>query len=179
MAHPQQREYFKRIKTKHPELFRCVNILDIGSLDINGNNRYLFQSSYYTGVDIGEGKNVDVVSKGHEYAPDTKYDVVISSECFEHDMYYDKTLLNAVRLLKSGGLFIFSCASTGRKEHGTLRTRKDSSPLTTSIDEWANYYKNLTEYDVRAVLDVDKLFSEYAFEYDPSPCDLYFYGIKK
>ena len=187
MAHPQQREYFKRIKTKHPELFRDVTVLDIGSLDINGNNRYLFDNYRYIGIDIGEGKNVDIVCKGHEYNTELtaevlylhKFDVVISSECFEHDMYYDKTLLNAVRLLKSGGLFIFSCASTGRKEHGTLRTRKDSSPLTTLVDEWANYYKNLTEEDVRAVLDVDKLFSEYAFEYDPSPCDLYFYGIKK
>jgi SAM-dependent methyltransferase len=176
--HPQQKEFFKSVKAKFPNRFINCDVLDIGSLDINGNNRYLFDNYTYTGVDIGEGNNVDVVSKGHEYKPSKQFDVVISSECFEHDMFYKETLLNCAELLKSGGMFLFSCASTGRKEHGTLRTRKDSSPHTTKVEDWQNYYKNLTEDDIKEVLDMS-IFSEYYFEYNPSPCDLYFYGFTK
>ena len=95
--------------------------MDIGSLDINGNTRFLFEDFEYTGVDIGEGPNVDVVSKGHEFKSE-RFDIVISTECFEHDMYYKETLKNCVKLCKAGGMFIFTCASTGRAEHGTART---------------------------------------------------------
>lgn len=178
MAHPSQIEFFKKAKELMPQLFSGCRVLDVGSLDINGNNRYLFSDYTYTGVDIGEGKNVDVVCKAHKYKTSKRFDVVISSECFEHDMFYRETLLNCIKLLKSGGLFIFSCASTGRPEHGTLRTRKDSSPHTTKIEEWSNYYKNLTEEDIRDVLDVNNIFCKYYFEYNPYPGDLYFYGIK-
>jgi hypothetical protein len=46
-------------------------------------------------------------------------------------------------------------------------------------EKWANYYKNLTEDDIRAVIDINNTFSSYGFEYEPVSCDLYFWGIKK
>ena len=117
MAHKEQIDFFVKVKNKFPDVFKNCDVLDIGSLDINGNNRYLFENYTYTGVDIGPGNNVDVISKGHEFKPDKKYDIVISSECFEHDMYYKKTILNCIELTKQGGLFTFTCATTGRPEH--------------------------------------------------------------
>jgi len=85
-----------------------------------------------------------------------------------------------VKLLKPNGLMIFTCASTGRPEHGTLRSSPSDAPLLQLIDDkWANYYKNLTEDDIRAVLDVNDIFIDYGFEYEPSTYDLYFWGIKK
>ncbi len=178
MAHVQQQNFFLKVKEKFPDKFINCSVLDIGSLDFNGNNRYLFTNYTYVGVDLGEGNNVDVVSKGHEYKSDTPFDIVISSECFEHDMYYQKTIVNAITLTKSKGLFMFSCASTGRPEHGTKRTSPSNSPFTVNDDEWANYYKNLTEQDIRDILDIDFVFSEYEFEYNSDPGDLYFWGIK-
>lgn len=177
MAHPEQAVFCKSVKEKHPELFRDVDVLDIGSLDINGNNRYLFENYTYTGVDIGEGKNVDVVSKGHEFKPNKKYDVVISTECFEHDMYWRDTIQNCINLTKSGGLFIFTCATTGRQEHGTSRTTPQDSPFTHT--EFNDYYRNLEEKDILEIDNFLDYFSEYEFSTNTNTKDLYFYGIKK
>lgn len=177
MAHKEQIEFCKKIKNKFPEKFTDKKVLDIGSLDINGNNRYLFDNCEYTGIDIGPGKNVDIVSKGHEFRmPDKTYDVIVSTECFEHDIYYIDTIKNAVRMLKNGGLFLFTCATTGRPEHGTHKTTPSDAPLLSG--EWSNYYKNLTEEDVYEAIDVDQIFSDYDFEINMISCDLYFYGIK-
>lgn len=179
MAHLQQKLFFMRVKDKFPNKFKNCTILDIGSLDINGNNRHLFENYQYIGVDVGAGPNVDVVAKGNEYKSDTLFDIVISSECFEHDMYYPETLKNCILLTKPGGLFTFTCASDGRAEHGTKRSCPQDSPLLLSLGEWGDYYKNLNEKDIREVFNPDEHFSEYHFEYNPSAHDLYFWGVKK
>lgn len=179
MAHLAQKNFFLEVKTKHPHFFKKCSVLDVGSLDINGNNRFLFEEYEYIGLDVGEGPNVDIVVKGHEYKTDKLYDVVISSECFEHDMYYKETIKNCIDLTKSGGLFTFTCASTGRPEHGTRRTKPEDAPFLNEIDEWGDYYKNLTENDMREIFSPDDLFSSYEFIYDSIHFDLYFWGIKK
>ena len=142
MAHPAQVSFLNALKNKFPNKFKKCSVVDIGSLDINGNTRFLFEDPEYVGVDIGEGPNVDVVSTGHEYRSEKRFDIVISTECFEHDMHYKETLKNCIKLCKAGGLFIFTCASEGRAEHGTTRTSTSDAPLLKG--EWANYYKNLT-----------------------------------
>lgn len=179
MSHIEQIQYCKLVKNKYPEYFINKKVLDIGSLDINGNNRYLFENCKYTGVDIGPGKNVDIVSRGHEYhAEDNSYDFIISTECFEHDMYYELTIKNIFRMLKSNGMFLFTCATTGRPEHGTLRTTPSDAPLLKEIPVWSNYYKNLTENDVKNIDNFDKIFKIYNFSVNLTSKDLYFYGIK-
>lgn len=180
MAHKEQAAYCNRIKNKFPEFFKNKKCLDVGSLDINGNNKILFENCDYTGIDIGPGKNVDVVCVAHEFsAPDETYDVIISTECFEHDMHYEKTIKNIYRMLKPGGLFLFTCATTGRGEHGTARTTPENAPLTHKFSDWSNYYKNLTEEDVENIEHLPNIFKEYEFETNQITCDLYFYGIKK
>ena len=181
MAHPAQQAFCSAVKSLFPEYFKGVNVCDIGSLDINGNNHYLFEDYSYIGVDVGKGKNVNVVSKGHEYKPidDTKYDTVISTECFEHDMYWNETIINICEnLLKPGGLFLFSCATTGRPEHGTSRSNPQDSPLTNHYNEWLDYYMNVTEEMVREKVDLDKYFKFYKFYIHDESHDLYFWGIK-
>lgn len=178
MAHPEQVEFCVSVAELYPRYFREKKVLDVGSLDINGNNRYLFKDCEYTGIDIGPGRNVDIVTLGHEFdAPDGSYDFIISTECFEHDMHYVKTLQNIVRMLKSGGMFLFTCATTGRPEHGTRNSHPDCAPLLDG--KWFDYYKNLTEDDVRAAINVDEIFDTYHFEVNEKSKDLYFYGIKK
>lgn len=173
MAHAQQKNYLLRIKKEYPEKFKKCSVLDIGSLDINGNNRFLFEESTYLGIDLGPGKNVDVVCPGHLFKSENKFDIVISTECFEHDAFYKETILNAIDLTKSGGVFVFTCASTGRPVHGTSKAHPGVSPFTN------DYYKNLTEEDIREFLDVESFFLEHKFEYNPISRDLYFFGIKK
>ena len=179
MAHAAQRHYLASVKRLHPTHFQKVSVLDIGSCDINGNNREFFDLSGYTGVDVAEGPNVDVVSPIHLWESDEMFDVVISTECLEHDMHYPSSLAAMMDRLKPGGLFIMTCATTGRPEHGTLRTSKKDS-MTTRLEDadWANYYKNLTEQDVRDVLDVDTVFSSYNFSVHQGHKDLYLWGVK-
>lgn len=179
MAHGAQRNFFIKVKELFPERFLKSRVLDVGSLDVNGNNRHLFKDCEYIGIDIGPGRNVDIVCKGHEYKSDKLFDIVLSSNCFEHDMYYDLTIKNCIALTKPGGLFFYSCASEGCAEHGTRRSEPTSAPLLMGHGEWGDYYKNLTEKDMREVYNPDEIFSDYYFEYHKNPFDLYFWGIKK
>lgn len=181
MAHRQQTEFCKNIRKIFPEYFSDRNVLDIGSLDINGNNRFLFNSCGYVGLDVGEGPNVDVISVGHLYnASDESYDTIISTEVFEHDMFYEDTIRNVIRMLKPGGAFIFTCASTGRPEHGTRKSDGSyAAPLLLQIsEEWSDYYKNLTEDDIKSIRGFIESFPDGVFQYNSEVGDLYFFGIK-
>jgi len=178
MAHIEQQDFLTHVRDKFPNMFENCRVLDIGSLDINGNNRYLFTNYEYVGLDIGWGNNVDVVCRGHEYNDDKLFDVVVSSECFEHDEFWELTIKNAIRLLKPNGMFLFTCATIGRPEHGTQRTSPTDSPFTSNLVN--DYYKNLNQEDIRRVLDFDDIFLEYSFQSRLTwPQDLYFWGIKK
>ncbi len=176
MSHRHQVEYFRLIRDRFPKMFASVRALDVGSLDINGSLRSMFVDSTYVGIDLGPGKNVDVVSKAHEFQSDTEFDTVVSANCLEHDMFYRETLRNMVNLLRSGGLMVIGCASTGFPEHGTRKTTPKNAPLLP--DDWADYYKNLTEDDVRESIAIDTLFSSYEFQVGTDLC-LYFWGVKK
>jgi len=181
MAHPEQIEFCKKVKELYPSYFNDVFVLDAGSLDVNGNNQYLFEDSHYLGIDIGEGKNVDIVQKAHELKlPDNTFDIVISTEVFEHDMYYQESIKNLYRMLKPGGMFLFTCATTGRPEHGTRSSEPESAPLLQNVEEWEDYYKNLDENDIKLIFEseIEKYFYKYQFSVNIKSHDLYFWGIK-
>ena len=181
MSHQQQIDFCLSVKKSMPSFFSGVMVLDIGALDINGNNLYLFdKESLYLGLDVAEGKNIDIVCPAHQLSlPDASFDVIVSTECLEHDMYWQKTLANAIRLLKPGGLLLVTCATTGRHEHGTRRTTPQDAPLlATSSEEWGDYYRNLDEQDIRSAIDLEAVFKDYSFSFNDVTHDLYFYGIK-
>ncbi len=181
MAHYQQQQFCKKISEKFPKYFKGKKVLDIGSLDINGNNRFFLDSCNYIGLDVGEGPNVDVVQVAHMYdAPDDYFDLIISTEVFEHDMFYEKSVKNIMRMIKPGGAFIFTCASTGRAEHGTRRSDGSSAaPLLINIsEEWSDYYKNLTREDFVSIDGFSNCFPDGIFEYNEEAGDIYFFGVK-
>ena len=164
MAHKTQIEWCKRVKKTYPKYFVNKRVLDIGSLDVNGNNKGLFKNCEYIGLDIIEGSNVDVVSIAHEFESDELFDVVLSTNSFEHDMYFELTLKKMVELLKPSGL-MFCCGSSRHKEHGTLRRSAWASGTTqVNNEEWARYYKNLTVKDFSDVLNLEEIFSEFSLK---------------
>ena len=59
------------------------SVLEIGSYDVNGTVRAIFNSSDYTGIDLVSGPTVNEVVSGHEINFLRKFDFVISFECFE------------------------------------------------------------------------------------------------
>ena len=49
-----------------------------------------------------------------------------------------------------------------------------------SREGWDNeYYRNVTEQDIRDAVSLDTVFQDYAFEVNEEHCDLYFWGVKK
>jgi SAM-dependent methyltransferase len=177
MAHDSQKRFCLSVKQRFPDKFNNCDVLDVGSMDINGNNRYLFGGNYtYIGLDLGPGNNVDVVSKGHEYKPGKQFDVVVSTECFEHDPFWKETLANCVALTKSGGVFLFTCAYYCRAEHGTAKSGSpEAAPHVVTL--FGDYYKNLGEKEIEEALDLKNLFAQYECSHEAG--DLRFWGIKK
>jgi hypothetical protein len=170
MSHPAQLQFVKSVKEKFPDYFIRKNVLEIGSLNINGSIRDFFEQCVYVGVDIGPGKDVDLVARGENLAyHDESFDVVASCECFEHNPEWVRTLENMIRM--SSKLVFFTCATTGRVEHGTPRTNHHDAPYC------GDYYRNLTEDDIRASIDLSA-FKEYEFSVDNEAHDLYFWGVK-
>ncbi|MFW9827686.1 MAG: methyltransferase domain-containing protein [Candidatus Thorarchaeota archaeon] len=189
MAHKEQRNFLKRVKKKIPKAFKDCKVLDIGSFDVNGTEEPFFDNCDFIGLDIGPGQGVHVVCPAQDYnAHDETFGTIISCECWEHNPFYKESIQNAIRMLKPGGYFIFTCATTGRPVHGVASMEKECKEKyenwktmpNVSRENWDNeYYKNLTESDIRACIDIDKIFNEYEFEVEPNHCDLYFWGIKK
>ena len=171
MSDQSQLNFVLGLKNRYPEYFTGTKVLEVGSLDINGSIRQFFDALQYIGVDLGEGKGVDLVCKGEELDfPDNFFDVVASCECFEHNPEWVKTFDNMVRMCS--GLVIMTCATTGRPEHGTRRTSPSDAPFC------GDYYRNLTEQDIRDNCDLSK-FAVYEFSTIANPADLYFWGICK
>jgi len=176
MSHIQQIEYVNSIKLDYPNYFKNKKVLEVGSLDINGSVRTFFEDCDYTGIDVGDGNGVDIVCEGQNFPGEPDYyDVVISCECFEHNPYWVETFENMYRMCKPAGLIVMTCATTGRKEHGTSRTKPNKSPLT--VAKGWDYYKNLTEEDFRNNMNFDGTFSKYEFSENKKSLDLYFVGI--
>lgn len=174
MAHGAQRIFVQMVKDARPEFFEWTNVIEIGSLNINGTVRDFFSYPNYVGFDVGEGPGVDYSVYGEEVAyPPNSFDVAITTECFEHAEGWRDIWLNMVRMLKPGGLIVMTCAGTGRPEHGTSRSDIGSSPLT--VAQGTEYYGNLTPEDFTPDLreGVDVRFYENTVN-----CDLYAWGIK-
>lgn len=176
MSHREQLAFFQAVANANRSLIANGRVIEVGSYDVNGTVRSIFPAREYIGVDLVEGPGVDRVCFGHEVdeAPGS-YDAAVSGECFEHDPHWRATFSNMTRLTRPGGLVAFTCASTGRPEHGTRRSRVGDSPGTQS--EGIDHYRNVSEADF-ADFDLGALFEEYRFWYMPTSFDLYFAGVR-
>jgi len=179
--HKEAQNFTHFVKKIFLNFFINKRVLDVGSGDVNGNNRFLFENCEYHGNDVIEANNVTIVSRTKDLPfEDNSFDTIISTECFEHDPEYKESFVKIYNMLKPDGLFCFTCASTGRPEHGTKRTSPNCSYGTIgNIEDMSNYYKNLTEIELNEVLQLNELFSVWDTYYNSDSKDLYFLGIKK
>lgn len=96
-------------------------ILDIGSYDVNGSYKEIFERRgyNYTGLDMEEGPNVDICPKS-PYAwteiDNNQYDIVISGQALEHIEFFWVTVAEIVRVTKKDGI-ICLIAPNGFQEH--------------------------------------------------------------
>lgn len=95
-----------------------IKILDIGSQDINGSYRDLFNHRgwNYIGLDMSEGRNVDIVIKDPYSWKEIKsnyFEVVITGQTLEHIEYPWLTMCEISRILKYNGLCCVIVPSSG------------------------------------------------------------------
>jgi SAM-dependent methyltransferase len=67
----------------------------------------------FIGIDISAGRNVDLVCEIGKPLPlaDNSADIVVSSSCFEHDVFFWESFLELVRITKDGGYIYISVPS--------------------------------------------------------------------
>jgi len=178
--HAEVRNWMGHVRDLHPHYFKGTRVLDAGSRDVNGTNRWLFDdTAKYVGIDIFPGPGVDVVGRIHEWADTTKwgtFDVVLSTEMLEHDIFWDLSLIAMLALLKPDGLMIVTCAGEGRGEHGTKKDNPIASPYTT------DYYCNVTPLMMRDVFIPEKMFRAWGYDISGNSfstgLDTHMWGIK-
>ncbi|MBL4885345.1 MAG: methyltransferase domain-containing protein [Planctomycetaceae bacterium] len=172
MSHFAQRKFCSKVKQKFSNYFENKRVLEIGSRDVNGSVRNLFENCDYIGIDAVQAAGVDQVCLGHEFndAPNS-FDVVCAVEVFEHDPYAKQTVANMLNLLRPGGLFFMTCAGQGRPEHGTTRTGPLYGPD-------ADFYCNVSSSMFLEWVQ-DSPFEEIFLQYNRESSDLYCFAIKE
>ncbi len=136
-------------------------ILDIGGRDINGSTHGLFPGATFTTLDIRPGPGVDIVADAGTWEPPGEWDMVISTETFEHTANWADIVRTAYKALKPGGLFVATMAGPGRPEHSAV----DGANL-----QPGEHYGNVDPGELRGVL-VFTGFPSPTVDYTTSPAD--------
>lgn len=136
--HKEARQFIARMLAELPPR-RAV--IEIGSRDINGSIRDLFAAAdSYVGIDIEDGRGVDLVADGATYQPDELVDTVVCCEALEHVSEPEAIVANAARMLAPGGVFLLTAATDPRTPHSAV----DGAAL-----REGEHYQNISEDDIR------------------------------
>jgi len=115
--HDSSYNHMKDLAGRYLDPGRSMQILDVGSLDVNGSYRPIFEKSQwkYRGLDLSPGNNVDIVLTSPYKFPvkSGSIDLVISGQSFEHIEFFWLTWLEMVRVLKPEGMIFLIAPSTG------------------------------------------------------------------
>ena len=98
-----------------------ASVLEVGSLNVNGSARQFFgDAPKYVGIDMQEGKDVDMVLNGHDlltvFEPNS-FDLVICCETLEHDDQFWLTIDRMRAIVKPGGWLIITNPGTSVIRH--------------------------------------------------------------
>ncbi len=115
-------EFF--IENAKLEEFKYNRVIEVGSKYVNGSVRPIIEKflgpKEYIGVDIEQGKFVDVVCNAEklvEYFGEEYFDVVISTELLEHVKDWRNVIQNMKNILKPGGYIYITTRSKGFPFH--------------------------------------------------------------
>jgi len=144
----------------------CAFVVELGSRDVNGSVRHLFDTDQYIGVDWVPGPGVDVVADAEHYTPDAAPDVVICAETLEHAPNAAAICAQALRVLAPGGVFIMTAAGEGRLPHSAI----DGGPL-----RQGEFYHNVTAAELEGWLSG---FTEARITTNPHAGDIYARAVK-
>jgi SAM-dependent methyltransferase len=142
--HPEVLEWVGRFRSDEK-----VAVLDIGGRDLNGSTRSLFPNADpYHVLDVLPGPNVDFVADAAAWdfrsAGAGPYDVVVTTETFEHAEHWRGIIATAYAILRPGGHLVFTCAGPGRPPHSGIE-----AVWGLIGDEW---YANVSPEEIEAEL---------------------------
>lgn len=133
--------YVERFGTEAP-----IEVLDIGGRNVNGTPREFFPNASYTVLDIRAGENVDIVADAANWdAKGRRWDLVLSTECFEHTSRWPEILATAYEVCKPGGRVVITCAGPGRIPHSAF-VEAEVQP--------GEFYRNVEPQDLRNLLQI-------------------------
>lgn len=121
-----------------------VDVIEIGSRDVNGTVRTLFPHATWMGIDLYEGPAVDVACNALEYTPAKQYDVSVCLEVLEHAKEWRKLVRCLHDWVKPEGRTIITCAGPGREPHSHV----DGQPV--RDDE---HYENLSTGTLKQAME--------------------------
>lgn len=117
------------------------SVLEIGSRDVNGNIKGVFNhADQYYGIDLVEGSGVDEVADAAKFRTDERFDTVVCSEVLEHTDSARDICRNAHQHLTRGGVFLVTAAGAGRVPHSA----SDGGEL-----KEGEFYRNVLPRDLR------------------------------
>ena len=115
--HVSSYQHMQRLVEGRLDRANALHAVDIGSYNVNGSYRTLFQNPgwRYTGIDLEAGPGVDIVlSSPYSYPLRTaSVDVLLSGQAFEHIEFFWLSWLEMLRVLKPGGLLFLIAPSRG------------------------------------------------------------------
>lgn len=118
--HVSSYNHMQRIAQKHLQEDQALQIYDLGSFDVNGSYKPIFDKPnwQYKGIDLEDGPNVDIVLSDPYRWPmaSSSADLIVSGQAFEHIEFFWETWMEMVRALKPGGR-IFLIAPSRGPEH--------------------------------------------------------------
>ncbi len=140
-----------------------LTILDLGSMDVNGSYKDLFDAPlwHYQGIDQEAGRNVNIVladSYNWKEIQTNSQDVIISGQAFEHVEYFWILLEEIGRVLKPGGLVCIIAPSRGYEHRYP-------------VDCWRFYpdaFKALAKYTGLGLLHVQTQWEKQGYTVDDS-----------
>lgn len=106
---PYVRQWMEEVREKF--LPNGVSVLEVGSLDINGGVRDLFDDCTYCGIDLREGPGVDLVMNAMDLTSRfglESQDVVLCLETLEHVERFWFVLNEMWNVLRMGGWFVLT-----------------------------------------------------------------------
>ncbi len=145
---------FQFVASKVEQLGPFDSVIEIGSYDINGSVRPLFQGAEYIGLDMQEGQGVDWVGDAATYEPEKPVDCVVCCETLEHAENWKDLVRKAIEWLDDDGVFLITCAGPGRKPHSAI----DGSHNVRDFE----HYENLSPAEIAGTLFPDFLTDEMA-----------------
>jgi len=171
--HDAAKEFCKEKANIHP----CQGLaLDIGGRDVNGQVRDFWPITglSWTIIDLIKATGTEhcdnyIIGDYSVYNfGDTKFDLILCTEVFEHTDQWYNIIQNSYRDLKTPGIFIATCAGPGRAPHNAF----DGSAL-----REGEYYWNIEPEDAASAM-MAAGYEDGEVRYNFGESDLYIIGYK-